>query len=54
LAFGNDADAGPSNTMFFTAGPDDESHGLFGTLTVGHSHHHSVSTSVTGPTGPGY
>src|SRR5262249_10157885 len=33
LAVGNDAQAGPSSTVFFTAGPDDESHGLFGTLT---------------------
>jgi uncharacterized protein (TIGR03118 family) len=34
LAFGNGAGAGPKNTLFFTAGPDDESHGLFGALTV--------------------
>ncbi len=34
LAFGNGAAAGPSTTLFFTAGPDDESHGLFGTLTA--------------------
>ena len=33
LAFGNGANAGPQNTLFFTAGPDDEAHGLFGTLT---------------------
>jgi len=33
LAVGNNAQAGPSSTVFFTAGPDDESHGLFGTLT---------------------
>lgn len=33
LAFGNDAKAGPATTLFFTAGPDDERHGLFGTLT---------------------
>jgi len=33
LTFGNGAAAGPSTTMFFTAGPDHESHGLFGTLT---------------------
>jgi uncharacterized protein (TIGR03118 family) len=32
LHFGNDAAAGPSNTLLFTAGPDDESHGLFGKL----------------------
>ncbi len=32
LGFGNDANAGPSGTLFFTAGPDDEEHGLFGTI----------------------
>jgi uncharacterized protein (TIGR03118 family) len=32
LGFGNDANAGPSTTLFFTAGPDDESHGLFGSI----------------------
>ena len=33
LQFGKGADAnGPTNTLFFTAGPDDESHGLFGTI----------------------
>ena len=33
LAFGNGAAAGPTNTLLFTAGPDDESHGLFGKIT---------------------
>jgi len=33
LGFGNGATAGPVNTLFFTAGIQDESHGLFGTLT---------------------
>jgi uncharacterized protein (TIGR03118 family) len=33
LSFGNGANAGPTNTLFFTAGIDDEAHGLFGTLT---------------------
>ncbi len=33
LTFGNGANAGETDTLFFTAGPDDESHGLFGTLT---------------------
>jgi uncharacterized protein (TIGR03118 family) len=32
LGFGNAAMAGPFNTLFFTAGIDDEKHGLFGTL----------------------
>ena len=33
LAFGNGARAGVTNTLYFTAGPDGESHGLFGSLT---------------------
>jgi uncharacterized protein (TIGR03118 family) len=32
LQFGNDAAAGPSNELFFTAGIDGEAHGLFGTI----------------------
>jgi uncharacterized protein (TIGR03118 family) len=32
LAFGNGANAGPTTTLFFTAGIDDEAHGLFGSL----------------------
>jgi uncharacterized protein (TIGR03118 family) len=34
LAFGNGAAAGPTTTLFFTAGINDESDGLFGTLTA--------------------
>jgi uncharacterized protein (TIGR03118 family) len=34
LEFGNGANAGPMNTLFFTAGPDDETHGLFGKITA--------------------
>jgi len=30
IQFGNDDAAGPSTTLFFTAGPNDEEHGLFG------------------------
>ena len=33
LRFGNDSAAGSSQTLFFTAGPDEESHGLFGSIT---------------------
>jgi uncharacterized protein (TIGR03118 family) len=33
LTFGNDGTAGPANTLFFTAGPNGEQDGLFGTLT---------------------
>jgi uncharacterized protein (TIGR03118 family) len=32
IGFGNDAGAGPSTTLFFAAGPDDESHGAFGAI----------------------
>jgi uncharacterized protein (TIGR03118 family) len=34
LQFGNDRAAGPSGTLFFTAGPNDETDGLFGTITA--------------------
>jgi uncharacterized protein (TIGR03118 family) len=34
LRFGNDGAAGPASTLFFTAGPDDETHGLFGSITA--------------------
>jgi uncharacterized protein (TIGR03118 family) len=34
LSFGNGATAGPLNTLYFTSGPDDETHGLFGSLTA--------------------
>ncbi len=33
LSFGNGKTAGPATTLFFSAGPNDESNGLFGTLT---------------------
>ena len=33
LRFGNDGAAGPATTLFFTAGPDAEVNGLFGTIT---------------------
>jgi len=35
LEFGNAGSNGNPDTLFFTAGPDDESHGLFGTITTG-------------------
>ena len=34
LEFGNGATAGPTNNLFFTAGPDDEKNGLFGKITA--------------------
>jgi uncharacterized protein (TIGR03118 family) len=33
IRFGNGANAGPQTTLFFTAGIDDEEHGLFGKIT---------------------
>ena len=33
LEFGNGTAAGPTGTLFFTAGPNDENDGLFGTIT---------------------
>ena len=34
LSFGNGASSGPLNSLFFSAGTDDEAHGLFGNLTA--------------------
>jgi uncharacterized protein (TIGR03118 family) len=34
LSFGNGANAGPTSTLYFTAGPNDESNGLFGQLVA--------------------
>lgn len=33
LVFGNGGASGPGSTLFFTAGPDNQTNGLFGTLT---------------------
>jgi uncharacterized protein (TIGR03118 family) len=35
LEFGLGGRSGPTDTLVFTAGPDDESHGLFGSITAG-------------------
>ena len=32
LIFGNGGNGGDTNILYFTAGPDDETHGLFGSL----------------------
>jgi uncharacterized protein (TIGR03118 family) len=34
IGFGNGANAGPATTLFFAAGPEDETHGLFGSITA--------------------
>lgn len=33
IAFGSGGTSGPANSLYFAAGPDDESHGLYGTIT---------------------
>jgi uncharacterized protein (TIGR03118 family) len=35
IAFGNGSAAGPTNSLYFVAGPSDERHGLFGSITAG-------------------
>jgi len=35
IEFGNGAAAGPATSLFFTAGPSDEAHGRFGSITAG-------------------
>jgi uncharacterized protein (TIGR03118 family) len=40
LAFGNGGKAGNPDTLFFTAGPDGENHGLFGALQSVRNGHH--------------
>jgi uncharacterized protein (TIGR03118 family) len=35
IAFGNGAAGGPLSSLYFAAGPSDESHGLFGSITAG-------------------
>ena len=35
IGFGNGAAAGPTSSLFFAAGPGDESHGAFGAITAG-------------------
>jgi uncharacterized protein (TIGR03118 family) len=35
IAFGNGAAAGPTNTLYFLAGPGQEQHGLYGSITAG-------------------
>ncbi|MDX6563749.1 MAG: hypothetical protein QOD65_3563 [Gaiellales bacterium] len=34
IGFGNDAFAGPTTTLYFAAGPADETHGLYGAITA--------------------
>jgi uncharacterized protein (TIGR03118 family) len=34
IGFGNGGAAGPTNVLYFAAGPDDEAHGLFGSISM--------------------
>src|SRR4030095_10326927 len=34
LAFGNGVSAGDANSLYYAAGPEDETHGLFGKITA--------------------
>jgi uncharacterized protein (TIGR03118 family) len=34
IGFGNGTGSGPTSSLFFAAGPDDETHGLFGSITA--------------------
>ncbi|HWA85070.1 MAG TPA: TIGR03118 family protein [Opitutus sp.] len=51
LSFGNGANAGPANTLFFTAGIDDEGHGLFGTITPAPDNDHGPMGDKDGDDG---
>ena len=54
LRFGNGAAAGPKTTLFFTAGIDDEEHGLFGAITPwSRGVDHDVTTSLLAPDNDG-
>lgn len=48
LAFGNGRTAGDSNTLYYAAGPDDETHGLFGKITANPDGTNPVKAAVTG------
>ena len=39
LAPGNNGNAGSKDLLYFTAGPDEETHGLFGVLVARHCNH---------------
>ncbi|HEX3147260.1 MAG TPA: TIGR03118 family protein [Gemmataceae bacterium] len=48
LAFGNGATAGDASALYFTAGPDDEAHGLFGKVTANPAGTNPVTVKQTG------
>jgi uncharacterized protein (TIGR03118 family) len=48
LAFGNGKTAGDANTLYYAAGPDDESHGLFGKITANPKGTNPVTAALSG------
>ena len=50
LAFGNGTTAGNTNTLYFAAGPDDESHGLLGKITANAPGTNPVSVTLNNGT----
>jgi uncharacterized protein (TIGR03118 family) len=48
LAFGNSRTAGDANALYFAAGPDDETHGLFGSIRVVPSSGMSILSNTGG------
>ena len=47
LAFGNGVTAGDANTLYYAAGPEDETHGLFGKITANAEGTNPVSATLT-------
>ena len=50
LAFGNGTAAGSTTTLYYAAGPDDETHGLFGKITANPAGTSPVTATLTGGT----
>jgi uncharacterized protein (TIGR03118 family) len=48
LTFGNGGNAGDANSLYFTAGPDDESHGVFGKITANPAGTNPVKATFSG------
>jgi Ca2+-binding RTX toxin-like protein len=48
LAFGNGGSAGDANTLYYSAGPDGETHGLFGKITANAVGTNPVTIQQTG------
>jgi uncharacterized protein (TIGR03118 family) len=52
LSFGNGGQSGPTNSLYFTAGPNDEADGLFGDLTAGTAVSHFFAVGADAGGGP--